>query len=109
MTTEHGHLPENSQSNSLVGHLLLCAAVLCEAAYAVIGKTLSNTLSAKRISALINVWGLALATPLGLYTALSFDFAPVALSSWTLLFFYSVAACLWTVLPLVKGWDHGSR
>jgi drug/metabolite transporter (DMT)-like permease len=53
------------------GHLLLLGAVLCEASYAVLGKRLAARLSAKRITALINLWGLALMTPLGLWSALS--------------------------------------
>lgn len=46
--------------------LLVLGSVLCEAAYAVIGKKLTGVLSPKRISALINLWGFALMTPMGL-------------------------------------------
>ncbi len=49
---------------SLWGNLLLLGAVLCEASYVVIGKQLTGNVSPKRISALINLWGLALVTPL---------------------------------------------
>ena len=49
----------------LLGNLLVFGAVLCEAFYAVIGKKLTGKLSATRISALINLWGLALVAPLG--------------------------------------------
>src|SRR5512137_26267 len=59
------------------GYVLLLAAVLCEACYVVIGKRLTGNVSPRRISALINLWGLALVTPLGLWQALSFDFAVV--------------------------------
>ena len=41
------------------GNALLVGAVLCEASYVVIGKRLTGQVSAKRISALINLWGLA--------------------------------------------------
>ena len=40
--------------------LLLLGAVTCEALYVVIGKKLSASVGPKRISALINLWGLAL-------------------------------------------------
>ncbi len=73
-------------------------AVLCEAAYAVIGKKLTGQLSPKRITALINLWGFALMTPLGLYAALRFDFSSVGAPSWLLLVFYSLAASVWTVM-----------
>jgi drug/metabolite transporter (DMT)-like permease len=82
---------------SWLGNLLLFAAVLCEAAYAVIGKKLTAALSPKRISALINAWGFAMMTPFGIYMAWSFDFQSVALSSWDLLVFYALAASVWSV------------
>jgi drug/metabolite transporter (DMT)-like permease len=65
-------------SYAWLGNLLLVGAVLCEAAYAVIGKKLTGVLSPKRITALINLWGFALVTPLGLWMAWSFDFGRVA-------------------------------
>ena len=92
-----------SSKNGFWGTFLLLAAVLCEAAYAVIGKKLVGVLGPKRISALINLWGFVLATPLGLWAAWTFDFADVAASSWLLLLFYSVAASMWTVWLWMTG------
>ena len=86
-----------------LGQWLLLAAVLCEAAYAVIGKQLTASLSPKRISAIINLWGLALSTPLGLYWAWQFDFAAVSMPMWGLLLFYALAACVWTVWLWMTG------
>ena len=86
-----------------LGNLLLVGAVLCEASYAVIGKKLIGALSPKRITALINLWGFALVTPLGLWMAWGFDFAAVATSSWLLLLFYSLAASVWTVWLWMTG------
>lgn len=86
-----------------LGHLLLVGAVLCEAAYAVIGKRLTASVSPRRITALINLWGLALMTPLGLWTAWSFDFATVTVSAWALLLFYALAASVWTVWLWMTG------
>ncbi|NYT59373.1 DMT family transporter [Alcaligenaceae bacterium] len=80
-----------------LGNLLIFGAVLCEGAYAVIGKKLTAVLSPKRISAVINLWGFALMTPMGLYTALHFDFTGVGLNMWVLLLFYALAASVWTV------------
>jgi drug/metabolite transporter (DMT)-like permease len=48
-----------------LGNLLVFGAVICEAAYAVIGKKLTGALGPKRITALINLWGFALVTPFG--------------------------------------------
>jgi drug/metabolite transporter (DMT)-like permease len=86
-----------------LGNLLVLGAVLCEAAYAVIGKTLTGALGPKRITSLINLWGFALVTPFGLYAARDFDFAAVAASSWLLLVFYALAASIWTVWLWMTG------
>src|SRR6185436_11499813 len=53
----------------LWGYLLLLGAVVCEASYVVIGKRLTAQLSPRRISALINLWGLVLVTPFGAWQA----------------------------------------
>ena len=86
-----------------LGNLLLVGAVLCEAAYAVIGKKLTGVLGPKRITALINLWGFALVTPFGLWMAWSFDFAAVAPASWLLLVFYALAASIWSVWLWMTG------
>jgi drug/metabolite transporter (DMT)-like permease len=94
---------QTTVSASLLGNCLLFGAVLCEAAYAVIGKKLTSVLSPKRISALINVWGLALMTPFGLYVAWHFDFHSVPVTSWLLLVFYALAASVWSVWLWMTG------
>lgn len=94
---------ENTQGMIWLGQLLLLAAVVCEAAYSVIGKKLTDTLGPKRISSLINLWGVALSTPLGLYAAWDFDFASVQWNTWVLLVFYALAACIWTVWLWMTG------
>ena len=91
---------------ALLGNLMLVGAVLCEAAYVVIGKQLTGQVSAKRISALVNLWGLVLVTPLGLWQALSFDFSVVTPANWTLLSFYALAASMVTVWLWMTGLKH---
>jgi len=86
-----------------LGNLLVLGAVVCEAAYAVIGKTLTGVLGPKRITSLINLWGFALVTPFGLYAALRFDFAAVSAGAWLLLVFYALAASIWTVWLWMTG------
>ncbi len=93
-------------AGSPLGYALLLAAVLCEASYVVIGKRLTGNVSPRRISALINLWGLALVTPFGLWQASSFDFAAVPAASWTLLVFYAVAASMVTVWLWMRGLRH---
>jgi drug/metabolite transporter (DMT)-like permease len=97
---------EGAAAASPWGYALLLGAVVCEASYVVIGKRLSGHVPARRISALINLWGLALVTPFGLWQALSFDFAAVAVPTWGLLVFYAVAASMVTVWLWMKGLQH---
>jgi drug/metabolite transporter (DMT)-like permease len=88
------------------GYALLVGAVLCEGCYVVIGKRLTAQVTPRRISALINLWGLALVTPLGLWQASRFDFAQVAAGPWALLVFYALAASMVTVWLWMQGLRH---
>lgn len=90
-------------ATSMLGTLLLVGAVFCEASYVVIGKRLTGQLSPKRISALINLWGLLLVTPFGIYAAWSFDFSVVSASIWGGLVLYALAASMWTVWLWMTG------
>jgi drug/metabolite transporter (DMT)-like permease len=90
-------------SFSLLGTSLLLGAVFCEASYVVIGKRLTGNMSPKRISALINLWGLLLVTPLGIWQALSFDFGKVSIGIWGGLALYALAASMWTVWLWMTG------
>ena len=85
------------------GYALLLGAVCCEACYVVIGKQLTGNLSPRRISALINLWGLVLVTPFGLWQALTFDFAGVRTTTWGLLVFYALAASMVSVWLWMQG------
>ena len=95
-----------SAGTSVLGNLLLCGAVCCEATYVVVGKLLTGRIGAKRISALINLWGFALVTPFGIWQALSFDFGAVGATSWALLVGYSIAASVLTVWLWMTGLEH---
>ena len=96
----------SSTSMAWLGNALVFAAVVCEAAYVVIGKKLSGQVSPKRIAALINLWGLALVTPLGWWAASQFEFGQVPSSTWVLLVFYGLAASVWTVWLWMTGMRH---
>ena len=100
------HADARGNAPSVLGNLLLIGAVTCEATYVVIGKKLTTKVSPSRISALINLWGLALVTPFGVWQALTFDFTRVPPSSWTLLLFYSIAASVITVWLWMTGLRH---
>jgi drug/metabolite transporter (DMT)-like permease len=99
----HGGNASPAGELAWLGNLLVFGAVLCEAAYAVIGKALTGVLGPKRITSLINLWGFVLVTPFGLYAAWNFDFASVGAGSWLLLVFYALAASVWTVWLWMTG------
>jgi len=101
-----GKAAPGAVAGSLAGNLLLVGAVVCEAIYVVIGKKLTGNVSPRRISALINLWGLALVTPLGAWQALSFDFSAVHAATWLLLLFYAIAASMVTVWLWMTGLKH---
>lgn len=88
------------------GYALLLGAVLCEASYVVIGKRLAGRIGPRRISALINLWGLVLVTPFGLWQARAFDFAAVPAALWALLVFYALAASVASVWLWMRGLRH---
>lgn len=102
LTISQSHTPSNA-THPVLGQILLIAALLCESAYSIIGKQLTGQLSAKRITALINLWGLVLATPAGFYLAWQFPFATVGFDTWLLLLFYALAACIWSVWLWMTG------
>ncbi|MEP6703135.1 MAG: DMT family transporter [Betaproteobacteria bacterium] len=77
-----------------LGNLLIFASVCFEATYVIIAKRLTATLSAMRISALINVFGLLLILPFGLWQARTFDFATIGPGIWVLLAYYAIGASI---------------
>ena len=108
LSPAHASAPTDAPRSAMpwLGNLLVFCAVLCEAAYAVIGKSLTGRLGPKRISSLINLWGFVLSTPFGLWFALKFDFAAVGAGTWGLLVLYALAASIWTVWLWMTGLKH---
>lgn len=94
---------EGGAQTTPLGALLLVAAVFCEASYVVIGKRLTAGLSPKRISALINLWGLVLVAPLALWQAAGFDFGVPRALDWGLLGYYAATASVITVWLWMAG------
>lgn len=91
---------------TLLGNLLLFGAVLCEATYVILAKRLSATRTPLRVSALINLWGLALIAPFGVWQLARFDFGALGPGHWALLVFYSLAASLFAVWLWMAGMKH---
>ena len=95
-----------STPSSIAGNLLVLGAAACEAIYVILGKRLTATLSPRRISALINLIGLLLMTPLGLWQAAQFDFSQIGAPTWALLVFYSLSASIFSTWLWLSGLKH---
>ena len=95
-----------SHAATLAGNALIFGAVICEASYVIIGKRLAATRVPLRVSALINLWGLALIAPFGLAQLADFDLGTVSGALWSLLVFYSLAASLFAVWLWMTGLKH---
>ena len=93
----------NSRSSTWLGNGLMFGAVVCEATYVIIAKRLSASRAPLRISAWVNLWGLALITPFGLWQLERFDLGTLDGPTWALLVFYSLAASLFAVWMWVAG------
>ena len=91
---------------SVMGNLLVFGCVCCEAVYVILGKRLTATLPPMRISALINLFGLALMTPFGIAQARDFDFAALGAGIWELLTFYAIAASVLATWLWLSGQKH---
>jgi drug/metabolite transporter (DMT)-like permease len=93
----------SSAAASWLGDALVFGAVCCEALYVVIGKRLSATRTPMRVSAWINLWGLALTTPLGLWQMTRIDLSAITPGFWVTLVFYSLAASVAAVALWMSG------
>lgn len=98
--------PGEARTASLLGNLLILGAVFCEAVYVIAGKRLAATRAPLRISALINLWGLVLTLPFGLWQLSRFDLGVLGTADWALLVFYALSASLVSVWLWLSGLRH---
>ncbi len=107
MRQGHGGDGEASSGAALLGNLLMVGAVCCEAAYVVLGKRLTTaSMGPMQISAWINLVGLALMLPPGIWQAMHFDFARMTPMLWTLIAVYAIAASVLSTWLWLTGLRH---
>lgn len=100
-------------ASTLLGNLLIGAAVLCEASFVLLGKRLAPPYRPLRLAFGANLVGLALSVPLALPQLSAFDPASVPPGMWALSIWYALASsvvCLWLWyrgLPYVETWLAG--
>lgn len=94
----------STASDPVLGNLLVLGAVGCEAAYVVLGKRLTSAhFAPMQITAWINIVGLVLVLPLGLWQAARFDFAAVRQDLWVLLVLYALGASVISTFLWLSG------
>jgi drug/metabolite transporter (DMT)-like permease len=89
-------------ANYVIGNMLVLGAVLCEAAYVVASRKLAGegagALSAARISAFANAYGLLCFAPLGLWALKDVPWPQIDAKLWLIMVWYVLAAsviCFW--------------
>ncbi|HET8842362.1 MAG TPA: DMT family transporter, partial [Ktedonobacteraceae bacterium] len=75
-------------THSLIGDLLICGSVLCEALWTLLGKAVSPKVSPLAIAALTTFSGFAMFFPLGIYQAMGSSFQSLSSSGWFALLYY---------------------
>ncbi|HKT97429.1 MAG TPA: DMT family transporter [Paraburkholderia sp.] len=95
------HAGSGSQNpGSFAGNLMVLGAVCCESFYVILSRRLTQTLAPLEICAYTHLFGFLLMLPVGLPSALWFDYASVPASVWALVLWYGLSAsvfsfCLW--------------
>jgi drug/metabolite transporter (DMT)-like permease len=98
---------------TVVGNLLVAAAVLCEASFVVLGKRLAPPYQPLRLALAANLMGLVLSLPLAAFALPTFDVGAVRPEMWLLGAWYALSSgviCLWLWyrgLPYVETWLAG--
>lgn len=87
----------------LWGNLLVCTAVLGEAVFLLLKKTIPGKLSSMATTAILSLLGLAMFLPLALYQAIDFDFRGVAVSGWGAIVYFGA---VFTVVAYIC-WFYG--
>ncbi|MGF7047251.1 drug/metabolite transporter (DMT)-like permease [Paenibacillus sp. DS2015] len=86
-----------------IGYALLCSAVISEALFTLIGKSLSGKLSPLAITTYVTTWGFSLFLPMGIYQAASYDFGRPSFTDWLCIVYLAVVV---TVIGFVL-WYYG--
>ncbi len=91
---------------SLAGNLMVVGAVCCESLYVILSRRLTQTLPAIDICAYTHGLGFLLMLPLGLPTALAFDWRGVDGITWALVGWYALSASVFSFWLWMKGIRH---
>jgi drug/metabolite transporter (DMT)-like permease len=93
----------NLESGSLIGNMLILAAVISEALFTITAKHLSVQLTPLKMATGVNAFGFLLFAPLALRQAIAFDFAAVPALIWILVVYYSLTASIFSFVLWYRG------
>jgi len=101
------HTPNaGHEASSFAGNLMVMGAVVCESIYVILSRRLTQTLAAIDICAYTHGFGFLLMLPLGIVTAVHFDYGSVAPGTWALLLWYGLSASVFSIWLWMKGIRH---
>jgi drug/metabolite transporter (DMT)-like permease len=95
-----------SLAGNLAGNLMVLGAVCCESLYVILSRRLTQTLAPIDICAYTHLFGLLLMLPLGVSSLITFDYASVPVSIWSLVLWYGLSASIFSFWLWMKGIRH---
>lgn len=95
--------PSPSAGNNLVGNLMVLGAVISEALFMILGKTVSSRLSPLIITTHVSIFGLLLFAPFAVFESIGFDFTEPTLLDYTIILYYGIAVTVIAFLLWYKG------
>ncbi|MUL34291.1 DMT family transporter [Priestia megaterium] len=93
----------SSSINSLLGNSLIIGAVLTEALFITLGKSVSSKVSPLTISTMMSIFGLILFLPFALYEAKNFTFSTVDIIDWLNILYFGVVITVIAFLLMYQG------
>ena len=93
--------------DALIGNAFIVGAVCCEAIFVVLGKRLTTaSVGPMQIAAWMNLVGLALMLPMGIWQGTHFDFARITSTLWILIACYAIGASVLSTWLWLTGLKH---
>ncbi len=92
-----------SSVNSLLGNSLILGAVLTEALFITLGKSVSSKVTPLAISTMMSLFGLILFLPFAIYEARNFTFSTVGIMDWLNILYFGVVITVVAFLLMYQG------
>ncbi|WP_025025626.1 DMT family transporter [Caldalkalibacillus mannanilyticus] len=90
----------------LLGNMLILGAVISEALFIILGKSISKKITPLAISTLVSLFGVILFLPLALYEAISFDFDQMTFLDWGLILYFGIVVTVVAFVLMYQGLEQ---